>query len=147
VLAHREEEKTREERGEERGCVRERLTNGQAERDMELRYRIVTVDLDTMACTVYNGDDPTALSITLQYIIARLPQHQYHLATNKSSLRIVIMVGHQPSAHSPRDSIIDQRFPSASSHLTPHTRTRPCTTRPKEPWLSAHGPALWRWRA
>jgi hypothetical protein len=128
--------------------VRERLTNGQAERDMELRYRIiVTVDLDTMACTArYTMVMIPLLSITLQYI-ARLPQHQYHLATNKSSLRIVIMVGHQPSAHSPRDSIIDQRFPSASSHLTPHTRTRPCTTRPKEPWLSAHGPALWRWRA
>jgi hypothetical protein len=44
--------------------VRERLTNGQAERDMELRYRIVTVDLDTMACTVNDGDDPTALHHT-----------------------------------------------------------------------------------
>jgi hypothetical protein len=47
--------------------VRERLTNGQAERDMELRYRIiVTVDLDTMACTArYTMVMIPLLSITL----------------------------------------------------------------------------------
>jgi hypothetical protein len=65
--------------------VRERLTNGQAERDMELRYRIVTVDLDTMACTArYTTVMIPLLSITLQYI-ARLPQHHYHRVTSQQT--------------------------------------------------------------
>ena len=98
------------------------------------------------------------MRITLLYNIHHTTVHcsaSYHITSITSQqttplFSLLSWLAIKSSAHSPRDSIIDQRFPSASSHLTPHTRTRPCTTRPKEPWLSAAATRmglLWRWRA